>query len=60
MNSAGCLAGMLSPLIAARISIAYGWNPLFIVFGVIYLLGALAWVRVDAGAPILQSNNRSP
>jgi ACS family glucarate transporter-like MFS transporter len=48
MNMAGCLAGILSPLIAARVSIAYGWNPMFFIFGSVYLLGALAWLRVDA------------
>jgi hypothetical protein len=30
------------------------------VFGAIYLLGALAWLRVDASHPIRQSNSRSP
>jgi ACS family glucarate transporter-like MFS transporter len=53
MNTAGCLAGMLSPLVAAKMSIAYGWNSLFAIFGSIYLLGALAWLRVDAGKPII-------
>ena len=52
MNMAGCLAGTLSPLIAARMSIAYGWNSTFLIFGSIYLLGALAWLRVDASRPI--------
>ncbi len=33
-------------------SITYGWNSTFLVFGAIYLLGALAWVRVDANSPI--------
>jgi MFS transporter, ACS family, glucarate transporter len=60
MNSAGALGGMLSPLIAARMSIAYGWNSTFIVFGAVYLLGALAWWRVDASSPMRQSNSRSP
>lgn len=60
MNSAGALGGMLSPLVAARMSIAYGWNSTFIIFGAIYLLGALAWLRVDASAPMPQSKSRSP
>ncbi len=55
MNSAGAVGGMLSPLVAARMSIAYGWNSTFLVFGAVYLLGALAWVRVDASSPMLQS-----
>ena len=60
MNSAGAVGGMLSPLVAAKVSIAHGWNATFMVFGAIYLLGALAWLRVDAGSPIHQSNSRSP
>jgi len=50
MNSAGAVGGMLSPLVAAKVSIAHGWNATFVVFGAVYLLGALAWVRVDAGS----------
>jgi len=49
MNSAGALGGILSSLVAAKISIAHGWNAAFVVFGAVYLLGALAWVRLDAG-----------
>jgi sugar phosphate permease len=60
MNSAGGIGGMLSPLVAAKVSIAHGWNAAFLVFGAVYLLGALAWLRVDASSPILQSNNCSP
>jgi ACS family glucarate transporter-like MFS transporter len=52
MNTAGALGGILSPLIAAGMSITYGWNSTFLVFGAIYLLGALAWVRVDASSPM--------
>ena len=55
MNMAGCLGGMLSPLVAAKMSIAYGWNSTFLIFGSIYLLGALAWLRVDASKPIYHS-----
>jgi MFS family permease len=60
MNSAGALGGMLSPLVAAQVSIAYGWQSVFFVFGGMYLLGALAWLRIDAGRPILQSTSRAP
>ncbi|HKQ39635.1 MAG TPA: MFS transporter [Verrucomicrobiae bacterium] len=52
MNSAGGIGGMLSPLVAAKVSFAHGWNATFIVFGAVYLLGALAWLRVDASSPI--------
>jgi ACS family glucarate transporter-like MFS transporter len=55
MNSAGAVGGMLSPLVAAKVSIAHGWNATFVVFGMIYLLGALAWLRVDASRPLRHS-----
>ena len=55
MNSAGAIGGMLSPLVAAKVSIAHGWNATFVVFGAVYLLGALAWLRVDAGSPMRRS-----
>jgi MFS family permease len=48
MNTAGAIGGMLSPLAAARVSIAHGWNAAFVMFGAVYLLGALTWLRVDA------------
>jgi hypothetical protein len=48
---------MLSPLVAARVSIAHGWNATFMMFGVVYLLGALAWLRVDAGNPMRHSHH---
>ena len=60
MNSAGAVGGMLSPLVAAKVSIAHGWNTTFIMFGAIYLLGASAWLRVDASSPLRQSNTSSP
>jgi dipeptide/tripeptide permease len=59
MNSAGAIGGILSPLMATKVSIAHGWNATFIVFGAVYLLGALAWLRVDASHPILQPTERS-
>lgn len=58
MNSAGAIGGMLSPLVAAKVSIAHGWNATFVVFGAVYLLGALAWLRVDASSPLWQSKNQ--
>jgi nitrate/nitrite transporter NarK len=57
MNSAGAVGGMLSPLVAAKVSIAYGWNATFVVFGTVYLLGALAWLRVDAGSTLSSSSD---
>jgi ACS family glucarate transporter-like MFS transporter len=52
MNTAGAVGGMLSPLIAAQVAIRSGWNTAFVMFGAVYLLGALAWLRVDASRPL--------
>jgi nitrate/nitrite transporter NarK len=52
MNSAGCLGGMLSPIFAAKVSSAFGWNAVFFLFAGVYLLAALAWSRVDASKPL--------
>jgi MFS transporter, ACS family, glucarate transporter len=52
MNMAGCIAAMLSPLMSAKVSIAYGWNAMFVVFGIVYLLGVLAWVRIDSSEQV--------
>ncbi|HKX60835.1 MAG TPA: MFS transporter [Verrucomicrobiae bacterium] len=52
MNTAGAVGGMLSPIVAAKVAIAHGWNATFLVFGAVYLLGAVAWLRVDAGQTI--------
>jgi MFS family permease len=58
MNTAGALGGMLSPLIAAKMAIAHGWNSTFIVFGSVYFVGALAWLVIDASRPISSSAKR--
>jgi MFS family permease len=52
MNTVGAIGGMLSPLVAARLSSDFGWNAVFLVYGGMYLLGALAWVRIDAAKTI--------
>jgi MFS family permease len=54
MNSAGAVGGMLSPLAAAQVSIAYGWSKAFVMFGAVYLIGALAWLRVNADEPVME------
>jgi len=43
---------MLCPFVAAKVSIAHGWNATFVAFGAVHLLGALAWLQVDASRPI--------
>lgn len=58
MNTAGAVGGMLSPLVAAQVSIRYGWNAAFVLFGIVYLLGALAWLKVDAGRPLVANLTR--
>ncbi len=63
MNAAGAVGGMLSPLMAAKISIAYGWNSTFVIFGIVYLIGAAAWLRVNATEPLVRpaiSSRRAP
>lgn len=59
MNSAGALGGMLSPLIAAKLSISSGWNATFVLFGCVYCLGALAWTRIDASQSIGVASERA-
>jgi MFS family permease len=52
MNTAGSLGGLLSPLLAAKISISYGWNAALFTFGAVYFLGATAWFFVDGTRPM--------
>ncbi len=52
MNTAGSIGGMLSPLMAAKVSIAFGWHATFVVFGIVYLVGALSWLVIDASKPL--------
>jgi ACS family glucarate transporter-like MFS transporter len=54
MNSAGCLGGMLSPIVAAKVSSLSGWSAVFLLFAAVYVLGALAWWRVDASKPLVE------
>jgi hypothetical protein len=37
-----------------------GWNSTFYVFGAVYLLGALAWLRVDASRPMPLAGSQNP
>jgi MFS family permease len=53
MNSAGAIGAMLSPPVAAQVGNHYGWRAVFVLFAASYLLGAVAWLRVDAGRPLL-------
>ncbi len=53
MNSAGAIGAMLSPLVAAQVAILWNWKAVFVVFAASYLLGAVAWLRVDASRPFL-------
>jgi MFS transporter, ACS family, glucarate transporter len=56
MNSVGAIGGMLSPLIAAKVAIATGWKTVFFLFAASYLIGAIAWLRVDARQNILRND----
>jgi len=54
MNCMGCVGASLGILLAPRIQIhlGLGWNGVFIVNGCVYLVGALAWLRVNASEPL--------
>jgi MFS family permease len=49
MNCIGGIGGALSPLIAMRVQIYFGWKAVFISNGIVYLIGALFWLRINAG-----------
>jgi MFS family permease len=53
MNSMGCIGGMLSPLVAAKLSTAFGWHTVFYAFAAVYLLAAVAWACVDASRAVV-------
>ncbi len=55
MNSIGAAGAMLSPLLAAKVAALWSWSAVFVVFAAAYLLGAMAWLRVDASRPFLAS-----
>ena len=51
---------MLSPLVAARVAVFWNWKAVFVLFAVSYLLGAVAWLRVDASRPFLARLPKNP
>lgn len=53
MNSVGAIGAMLSPLVAAKVATLWSWQAVFVVFAASYVVGALAWLRVDASRPFL-------
>jgi len=58
MNSIGAIGAMLSPLVAAKVAILWNWKAVFIVFAGSYLLGAAAWLCVDASRSFLRPELR--
>jgi MFS family permease len=52
MNSVGAIGAMLSPLVAAQVAILWNWKAAFVLFAGSYLLGAVAWLRMDASRPL--------
>jgi MFS family permease len=53
MNTAGQVGGFLSPLVLALMLRHFSsWTPGLYLTGVLYLLGALCWLAIDAGKPI--------
>jgi MFS family permease len=48
MNAAGGVGASLGLLLAPEFALRDAWNTVFLVNGCVYLIGALAWIRVDA------------
>lgn len=57
-NSVGAVGAALSPLVAAKVSSAYGWETVFIIFAIAYILGGLLWLRIDATKSIMSEPGR--
>jgi nitrate/nitrite transporter NarK len=60
MNSVGALAGALSPPLVASIKTSQGWSAVFYVFAAVYAAGALLWLRIDAGRPLIEDDAVNP
>jgi ACS family glucarate transporter-like MFS transporter len=56
LNMAGGVGAFASPLIAAYVERALGWNAVFVVFVASYVVAALLWLRINAAEPL---ENRS-
>lgn len=55
MNTWGNLGGALSPLVAGFLLQHFGtWNPAITVSGMIFLLGAFLWLRIDPNRSVLE------
>jgi ACS family glucarate transporter-like MFS transporter len=52
MNFVNGAGGILGIFLAPRLATEYGWNRVFIINGVVYLIGALLWLRVNAAERI--------
>jgi MFS family permease len=48
MNAAGGVGASLGILLAPQFAYRFGWYTVFLVNGSVYLIGALAWVRINA------------
>jgi MFS family permease len=51
INSVGAVGGALSPFLAARL----GFDVIFYVYAGSYLLGAMMWLRIDAGESVMET-----
>jgi ACS family glucarate transporter-like MFS transporter len=47
MNMVGCLGHAVQPYVGARVFHAYGWNALFGVYAVAFLLAMTTWAIID-------------
>ena len=55
MNTWGNMGGALSTTISGYLVKYYGWQSIFVVMSILAALGALLYLRIDAGKPILRA-----
>jgi len=63
MNMAGGAGGILGVIVSGYISSErFGWNGVFVMFGIAYIIAALLWLRIDASEPFEKplAASRSP
>jgi MFS family permease len=60
MNCVGGIGGALSPLLTTKLANAYGFNVVMLSTGCVYLLGALLWLRINAGEPLQGPQGTTP
>lgn len=59
MNCVSGVGSILGVYLAPRLAHAYGWNTVFLINGLVYLLGAVMWLRVNAGERLIEDKIES-